>query len=77
MFMSDSGIAFSKSIGWTKGADRTGRYAIVIDSGKVVYAENEPGGDVTVRLDEIQLVVIAQELTFSKVSGAEAVLSKL
>ena len=63
MFMSDSGIAFSKSIGWTKGADRTGRYAIVIDSGKVVYAENEPGGDVTVRLEEIQFVITAQELT--------------
>ncbi len=64
--MSDSGIAFSKSIGWTKGADRTGRYAIVIDSGKVVYAENEPGGDVTVRLDETQLVVTAQELTLAR-----------
>lgn len=48
MFMSDSGVAFSKSIGWTRGADRTGRYAMVIDHGKIVYAENEPGGDVTV-----------------------------
>ena len=54
MFMSDSGIAFSKSIGWTRGADRTGRYAIVIDHGKIVYAENEPAGDVTVCLDQVQ-----------------------
>ena len=54
MFMSDSGIAFSKSIGWTRGAERTGRYAMVIDHGKIVYAENEPGGDVTVCLDEFQ-----------------------
>ncbi|KAL9043654.1 MAG: hypothetical protein Q9214_003166 [Letrouitia sp. 1 TL-2023] len=46
-------------IGWTKG-DRTGRYAMVIDqttiSGKVTYAENEPGGDVTHKtLDVITL----------------------
>lgn len=53
MFMSDAGIAFSKSIGWTKGPERTGRYAMVIDHGKIVYAENEPGGDVTVRLDSL------------------------
>jgi len=49
MFMSDPGIKFSKSIGWTKGPERTGRYAIVVDHRKVVYAENEPAGDVTVR----------------------------
>ena len=54
MFMSDTGISFSKSIGWTRGADRTGRYAMVIDHGKIVYAENEPAGDVTVWLDVFQ-----------------------
>ena len=48
MFMTDPGIAFSKKIGWSKGPERTGRYAIVIEKGKIVYAENEPGGDVTV-----------------------------
>ena len=47
--MSDPGINFSKSIGWTKGSARTARYAVIIDHGKVVYAENEPAGDVTVR----------------------------
>ncbi|KAL8820170.1 MAG: hypothetical protein Q9223_001560 [Gallowayella weberi] len=47
LFMTDSDTRFSKSIGWTKG-DRAGRYAIVIDHGKITYAENEPGGDVTV-----------------------------
>ena len=46
--MSDPGIEFSKKIGWTKGPERTGRYAMIIDHGKIVYAENEPGGDVTV-----------------------------
>ena len=46
--MTDPGIAFSKRIGWTKGPERTGRYAIVIDHGKIEYAENEPAGDVTV-----------------------------
>lgn len=47
LFLTDDATAFSKSIGWTKG-ERTGRYAIVIDNGKVVYAENELGGGVTV-----------------------------
>lgn len=54
MFMSDSDIAFSKSIGWTRGTDRTGRYAMVIDHGKIVYAETETGGDVTVCPNEVQ-----------------------
>ena len=49
--MSDADAAFSKKIGWTKG-DRTSRYAILIDHGKVIYAENEPGGDVTVRRED-------------------------
>lgn len=47
LFMTDSEASFSKKIGWTKG-ERTGRYAIIIDHGKVVYAEKEPGGEVTV-----------------------------
>ena len=38
--MSDDETKFSQSIGWTAGA-RTARYAIVIDHGKVVYAEKE------------------------------------
>ncbi|KAM7209693.1 Redoxin [Naviculisporaceae sp. PSN 640] len=38
LFMSDSGLEFSKIIGWIKG-DRTLRYAIVVDHGKVVYAD--------------------------------------
>lgn len=62
MFMSDSGVAFSKSIGWTRGADRTGRYAMVIDHGKIVYAENEPGGDVTVCVHEVQWFVTRLKL---------------
>jgi alkyl hydroperoxide reductase 1 len=28
--------------------ERTARYAMIIDHGKVVYAEKEPGRDVTV-----------------------------
>lgn len=35
--MSDLGAEFSKSIGWSQG-DRTQRYAILVDHGKVVYA---------------------------------------
>jgi len=47
LFLSDPGTKFSQSIGWTTG-ERTARYAIIIDHGKVVYAEKEPGRDVTV-----------------------------
>jgi alkyl hydroperoxide reductase 1 len=37
-------VSFSKSIGWLAG-ERTARYAIVVDNGKVTYAakENGPG----------------------------------
>lgn len=38
LFMSDAGLEFSKSIGWIQG-DRTQRYAIIVDHGKVVYAD--------------------------------------
>ena len=41
VFANDAGIKFSKSIGWTMGEERTGRYAIVVDHGKVIYAERE------------------------------------
>ncbi|EGS22958.1 uncharacterized protein CTHT_0014370 [Thermochaetoides thermophila DSM 1495] len=37
LFLSDSDTAFSSSIGWAN-AGRTGRYAIVVKDGKVVYA---------------------------------------
>ncbi|MCJ1344054.1 hypothetical protein MMC31_002254 [Peltigera leucophlebia] len=46
LFLSDGGAGFSSKHGWTRG-ERTGRYALIIDHGKVVYAENEPGSDVT------------------------------
>ncbi|KAK4250919.1 Redoxin [Corynascus novoguineensis] len=38
LFASDANAEFSRSIGWASG-DRTGRYAVVVDHGKVVYAE--------------------------------------
>lgn len=47
IFASDDNAAFSNSIGWTLGP-RTARYAIVVDHGKVIYAEKEPGKEVTV-----------------------------
>ncbi|MCJ1409670.1 hypothetical protein MMC19_003752 [Ptychographa xylographoides] len=48
LFLTDDGTKFSKSIDWTLG-ERTGRYALVIDHGKITYAEKEKGpGDVTV-----------------------------
>jgi alkyl hydroperoxide reductase 1 len=38
IFASDD--SFSKSIGWTLG-ERTARYAIAVDHGKVIYADKE------------------------------------
>ncbi|KAI0204109.1 putative peroxiredoxin-5 [Astrocystis sublimbata] len=47
IFATDNEAAFSKTLGWTLGP-RTARYAIVVDNGKVTYAEKEAGGDVGV-----------------------------
>lgn len=40
LFLSDGAVEFSKSIGWIQG-ERTQRYALIIDHGKVTYAETE------------------------------------
>ncbi|KAL2846641.1 Redoxin [Aspergillus pseudoustus] len=40
LFLSDPDARFSSSIGWAN-AGRTGRYAIIIDHGKVTYADIE------------------------------------
>ncbi|KAJ5887403.1 Peroxiredoxin Asp f3 [Penicillium taxi] len=50
LFLTDPDAKFSKSIGWADQASgRTGRYAIVIDHGKVSYAKIETqGGALTV-----------------------------
>ncbi|KAL4773392.1 Redoxin [Aspergillus nidulans var. acristatus] len=40
LFLSDPDAKFSDSIGWASGG-RTGRYAIIIDHGKVTYADIE------------------------------------
>ncbi|OGM41156.1 peroxiredoxin pmp20 [Aspergillus bombycis] len=40
LFLSDPDAKFSNSIGWASNG-RTGRYAIVIDHGKVTYAQIE------------------------------------
>ncbi|MCJ1378304.1 hypothetical protein MMC17_001401 [Xylographa soralifera] len=48
LFLSDVGTKFSQTIGWTMG-ERTARYALIIDNGKITYAEKEAsGGDVSV-----------------------------
>jgi len=54
LFLSDVDTAFSKKLGWTLG-ERTARYAIVIDNGKITYAEKEPGRDVSVSSAEAVL----------------------
>ena len=54
LFLNDAGTEFSKKLGWTAG-ERTARYALVIDNGKIVYAEKEPGREVTVSSAEAVL----------------------
>jgi len=54
LFLSDPETKFSKQLGWTMG-ERTARYAIVIDNGKITYAEKEPGREVTVSSAEAVL----------------------
>ena len=46
LFASDD-AGFSKSIGWDMG-ERTARYAVVVDHGKVVYAAKEAGKGIEV-----------------------------
>ena len=59
--LSDAGAEFSQGIGWAKDLTvaglgiRTARYAIVLDDLKVVYAEIEPAGDVSVSSAEAVL----------------------
>jgi alkyl hydroperoxide reductase 1 len=38
--MTDNAAKFSTSIGWNLG-ERTGRFALVIDNGKIVYASKD------------------------------------
>lgn len=56
LFLSDPDAKFSKSIGWADNASgRTGRYAMVIDHGKVSYAQIETEkGAVKVRKISLQ-----------------------
>ncbi|KAI1842121.1 hypothetical protein JX265_005600 [Neoarthrinium moseri] len=41
LFVSDDGVKFSSAFGWTQG-ERTNRYGMIIDHGKVIYSELEP-----------------------------------
>ena len=40
LFLSDVSTEFSQKLGWTMG-ERTGRYALILENGKIVYAEKE------------------------------------
>lgn len=45
IFATDAETKFSQKIGWTLG-ERTGRYALIVDHGKVTYAEQAAKGGV-------------------------------
>jgi len=47
LFLSDPDTKFGQTVGWTANG-RLSRFALIIDHGKVVYAEKEPGREVTV-----------------------------
>ncbi|EPS40335.1 hypothetical protein H072_5839 [Dactylellina haptotyla CBS 200.50] len=40
IFASDVGLKLSERLGWTN-KERTGRYALIVDDGKIVYAEKD------------------------------------
>ncbi|KAM5460338.1 peroxiredoxin type-2 [Microsporum canis] len=79
LFLSDSGSKFSKSLGWTVHDDRTARYAIVIDHGKVTYAEKEASPPaLSVSLFQTSAWGISStNQALRQVSSAEAVLASL
>lgn len=41
IFASDLETKLANQIGWTAPGDRNGRWAAIIDHGKIIYAENE------------------------------------
>lgn len=41
LFMSDLETKLAQQIGWMAPGDRNGRWAAIIDHGKITYAENE------------------------------------
>ncbi|KAM0243585.1 hypothetical protein ACHAPO_000437 [Fusarium lateritium] len=45
LFMSDHNAKFSTSIGWNLG-ERTGRFAVIVDHGRIVYASNDEPGSI-------------------------------
>lgn len=45
IFATDAETKFSQKLGWTMG-ERTGRYALIVDHGKVTYAEQAAKGGV-------------------------------
>lgn len=50
LFLADTETKFGEKIGWHYAENgRNQRWAMVIDHGKVVYAEKEPGREITVR----------------------------
>lgn len=78
LFLSDTKTFFSKHYGWPAGmGDRNGRWAMVFDHGKVIYAENEKSpGEVSVSfLNPTGMRFVGSNNM--QVSGADAVLAKL
>lgn len=56
LFLTDENAEFSKAHGWTLG-ERTSRYALVIDHGKVTYAEVEPSPQFGVSVSSAESVL--------------------
>ncbi|OKL62757.1 hypothetical protein UA08_01448 [Talaromyces atroroseus] len=72
LFLSDPDAKFSKSIGWADEEGRTGRYAIVIDHGKVTYAKRERGKNIlesgSVATIKLPLIISALQQKHSNLS---------
>ena len=50
LFLSDDGSKFATSLGLSQGGEgsRLLRFAMIVDKGRIVYCEKEPGREVTV-----------------------------
>lgn len=58
LFLCDPEAALSKKFGWTIG-ERTSRYALVIDHGKITYAAVEPSPNYNVTVSSAESVLAA------------------
>lgn len=76
LFLSDPDARFAEQLGWASNG-RTGRWAIVLDHGKVVYADVEKEKGVNVGFSQFDIFPTRITADSEQVSGVDAVLAHL